>query len=287
MEDFGALESAVVAITEFVQIPLEVFVAYSMVGAPEERFRVSDQGVDPREQGCRIFGLYRLAIVLIVGGQNPIRRVSVRTDHRPFLYRLLRGRLHRWTIQPLDDGHLGIPRRVAVILHGHNHVRFVFRPAAPFSGSSAAEKGFIHFHHMLQKIAGITVAHGIPNLVEQGPGGGVGNFQQSLQQFRRTSPFVSSDQIHGPEPFYERQMRPVEHGVCRNRGLTPTLLALKQLPIINPVRLGMTTPGTGKSMGPPDFFEVFETLLFGLKTSLKLKESHFRVGTHRYPPKMW
>jgi len=68
--------------------------------------------------------------------------------------------------------------------------------------------------------------------------------------------------------------------------LTPTLLALKQLPIINPVRLGMTASRTGKPVRPPDFFEVFETLFFGLKMFLKLKKSYFFVGAHRYPPKM-
>lgn len=225
-----------------------------MIGAAKERFSVPNKNMHPWQHNRSILWGNRFPIMRIVLCQNTIRRVPVSADSGTIPGRSLRQGLYRRGVKSFYYGHFGKSRHFSTILNGYDHLGFVIRPAPAFPDSGAAKERFVHLDNIIQHILGIPVLESSPDLVDHEPCGFVMDFQQSLQQGSGTSPRVRSHQIDGPEPFTKRKMGTMEHGVCGQRGLEPTVFALKYFPLLNKVCLSIAASGTTISVSPSYFF---------------------------------
>ena len=253
-----------------------------MISATNERFNVPDKGMHPWQHNWSIFWRNCFSIVRIVLGQNTIRRVPVCPNSGSISGRSLRESFYRRGIQSFYYSHFCKSRIFPMILNGYNHLGFVIRSAPTFSSNGTSKECIVHFNHIIQHILGIPVLESCPDLMNHKPSGFVMDFNKSRQQDGRATPFVSSHQIYGPEPFMKRKMGTMEHSVCGKRGLEPTVFALKYFPLRNKVSLSIVASGTTIAVFPSYFSEMFETLFFRLEVFLKLEKFHILVRTHLY-----
>jgi len=98
----------------------------------------------------------------------------------------------------------------------------------------------------------------------------------------RRSMLVGADQKDRPEPFPQRYMRPVKNRIYRNRGLMPTVFALKNLTPFHEIGFSMTALRTVKSIRPSKLFQILKTVILCQKTFLKLEKTDFAVVAHAY-----
>jgi len=105
---------------------------------------------------------------------------------------------------------------------------------------------------------------------------------QLFEPFGGTSTLVGTDQKDCPEPFPQRYMRSVKYRINHNRGLMPTVFALKNLSPFHKIGFSMTASRTGKFIRPSKLFQILKTIIFRQETLLKLKETDFTVVAHVY-----
>ena len=82
-----------------------------------------------------------------------------------------------------------------------------------------------------------------------------------------TSTLVGAGQKDCPEPFPQRYMRPVKNRIYRNRGLMPTVFALKNLAPFHEIGFSMTALRTDKSIRPSKLFQILKQASSVIKRS--------------------
>lgn len=72
---------------------------------------------------------------------------------------------------------------------------------------------------------------------------------QFFEPLSGISTLVGANQKDCPDPFPQRYMRPVKNRIYRNRGLMPTVFALKNLTPFHEIGFSMTTRNAVRQIG--------------------------------------
>ena len=80
VKDVGFIASTVEAITKLIQVPLQMFVAHTMISASDECFGVTDQDMHPRKHIVRFMRSHRISSMLKLLGKHRIGGIIVRPD---------------------------------------------------------------------------------------------------------------------------------------------------------------------------------------------------------------
>jgi hypothetical protein len=113
----------------------------------------------------------------------------------------------------------------------------------------------------------------VAQLVRHGPGRLISHTKFPLQKLRRDATLVTAHQIGGEKPLGQIGPRSVKH---RSRGRR--FLAVAGRTFVHPwtrlqsPRLASAASGTGKSAGPAEPRQMFDTLLLSIKLDNKLSQ---------------
>ena len=101
----------------------------------------------------------------------------------------------------------------------------------------------------------------------------IGHAEFPLQKFGRDTALIAAHQISGEKPLGQIGSRPVKHRSSSRRFLPVTGRAfIHPRARLQSPRLTSAAPGTGKSAGPAEPRQMFNTLLLGPKLDNKLAQ---------------
>ena len=118
-----------------------------------------------------------------------------------------------------------------------------------------------------------VLAQPVAQFVPHGPGRLVRHTKFPLQKLRRDATLVAAHQIGGEKPLGQIGSRSVKHRSSGRRFLPVTgrTFVYSSTPL-QPPRLASTAPDAGKSAGPADPRQMFDTLILGIKQGNKLSQ---------------
>jgi len=124
------------------------------------------------------------------------------------------------------------------------------RATPGFTGSGAADQGFVDLHPLLQRLA-IRPDHRPTDLVQPAPGSAVAaETHLPLQLHRRDAAFAGGDQVDGQEPFGEPGLGLLEHGTGEDRVLPAASAALLDQALLVAPGLAMPAAAAAKPLRP-------------------------------------
>jgi len=174
-------------------------------------------------------------------------------------------------------------RAVAAHLDRNPDQRFaVTLAAAAKIGVAAAEEALVDFD-LADERPSLRRHHRTAQLVQDRPRRlGAGDPELALQQQRRDARSVRRDQVGGPEPHGERQLRLMHDRPRCHRRLPATALALPELTAMLRSNLAATARRAGKAIRPARRKQIRPARLLVRKPALELDHRAWKVGT-RHP----
>src|SRR5215813_13146162 len=138
--------------------------------------------------------------------------------------------------------------------------------------AAATDEGLVRFQKAMQRTRRV-LAQPVAQLVRHGPGRLIRHTEFALQKLGRDAALVAAHQIGSEKPLGQIGSRSVKHRSSSRRFLSVAgRTFVHPWTRLQPPRLASTAPGTGKSAGPAEPRQMFDTLLLGTKLDNKLPQ---------------
>ena len=159
---------------------------------------------------------------------------------------------------------------LVVDLGSDNHQRLCFHESTSQPLFHPSQIGFINLDGAAEALT-TGAYHGTTELVQHQPCSLVAaQTKYTLQPQCTGSVLLTGDPPHGPKPYRQRYMGPMEGCARRHRYLTPTRRAAIQRP--QPCNRLPATPWAHKSIRPPKLEQVLPTPIFGAEAGIELHQ---------------
>jgi len=257
--------------------------ADTVICTPDNVFKIADQDMNPWEFFHGLIWLYRFTEMLKGHIEHIVGRMIISMYRLIFLNSSHCKIVDIFRVHAINHLHRSRACRRTMTFHRNNNSRFVGCATASLARGRTTKIRIIHLYEITQFIKRIPILHRFSYLVDHQPGSYVMNADHLFEPLSGTSALVGTNQKDCPEPLFQWCMCSMKYRINRNRGLMTAALALKNLALFHKIGFSMSASRTGKSIRPSKLFQILKTIIFRLKTFLKLKEIDVTVVAHVYP----
>ncbi len=155
--------------------------------------------------------------------------------------------------------HPQIRRASAVIFGNRNKNALISHPAAANSLDFRTKVGIVEFYDLTDCIMCIPHLHCRPDATQHVPCGFIADFDFLSKRQSRNAALITGDQIHCPEPLFQRQMTAVHNSVCCQRSLMAAFGALITAIAFDEIAMLIAAHRTHEAIGPFDLVKIFST----------------------------
>ena len=275
-------KSAVEAITELVQIFLQIPRRNSMKRAVQKLLHVADHDMNQGQPLGSFLRWRHLFLVNMFPGHRIQRRQGICSDMLARLQVEGEERPHG----SFTNGVNGLHRYKSCAFfsgfHGYKHRLFSFSPSASLAGSFPANVGIIKLNELLQPVNAVSMSHGGANLLQHVPSTEPGNADMLGKSQGRDASFVRGHEINRPKPFDQRYLRGMKDRVGSDRHLVPAGRALIEFARCDKAVVLRSAGRTLKALWPADFLQSFDASSFCPESFLpfyKRDSRHFHGKT--------